>query len=334
MRTIDVPTGKILIMDAQKGKLECLSIGDYGQASNIKADFLGFTNDINGVPNGDIMSLEEKWVITLSTQYGCSMGCSFCDVPLVGPGVNASLKDLWTQFDAAVNAYGNRHTKRLNVHYARMGEPTFNRSVLYHARTLKTDSGIQADTIHPVLTTMMPKKNKFLFEYVREWVGIKNVDYAGEAGLQLSINSTDDDQRDQMFNGSSYCLGTISRFGQLLPPPVGRKYTLNFALADGYEVDGNKLRTLFDPEHWMVKITPIHVTRATTENKIETTGGYDTYTPYHEAEQSCIKAGFDVLVFIPSRDEDEGMITCGNAVLSGREPVGIKKPGEAIAKPG
>ena len=29
---------------------------------------------------------------------------------------------------------------------------------------------------------------------------------------------------------------------------------------------------------------------------------------------------FDTLVFVPSRDEDEGLITCGNAVLAGRTP--------------
>ena len=33
-----------------------------------------------------------------------------------------------------------------------------------------------------------------------------------------------------------------------------------------------------------------------------------------------LDAGFDVLVFLASKAEDEGMITCGNAVLSGRMP--------------
>ena len=31
-------------------------------------------------------------------------------------------------------------------------------------------------------------------------------------------------------------------------------------------------------------------------------------------------AGFDVIVFIPSLDEDLGLITCGNAILSGSVP--------------
>ena len=28
-------------------------------------------------------------------------------------------------------------------------------------------------------------------------------------------------------------------------------------------------------------------------------------------------AGFDVLVFVPSIDEEDGLVTCGNAILGG-----------------
>lgn len=38
------------------------------------------------------------------------------------------------------------------------------------------------------------------------------------------------------------------------------------------------------------------------------------------AEEKLKAAGFDVLVFIASREEDEGRITCGNAILSGTRP--------------
>lgn len=50
------------------------------------------------------------------------------------------------------------------------------------------------------------------------------------------------------------------------------------------------------------------------------TGGYSSFVPYQKAESDLINAGFDVLVFIPSSDEDEGRITCGNAILSGTMP--------------
>ena len=94
VRNIKVPTGNICVMKGEEGLIEFLSIGDYGKDSNIKADFLGITRELNGVPNGEIMPLSEKWVITISTQYGCSMGCKFCDVPKVGKGLNATLKTI------------------------------------------------------------------------------------------------------------------------------------------------------------------------------------------------------------------------------------------------
>jgi len=137
-RNIKVPTGNICIMQGEKGLLEFLSIGDYGRNVNVKADFLGLKNDINGVPNGEIMPLSDKWVITTSTQYGCSMGCKFCDVPKVGKGINATYEDLKNQVVNAIMLHPEiKKTKRLNVHYARMGEPTWNFDVIDFTLDLK-----------------------------------------------------------------------------------------------------------------------------------------------------------------------------------------------------
>ena len=327
MQTIyNVPTGKIVTNDFSRGKLEFLSIGDYGQSANIKADFLGMKEPIRGVPNGEIMPLEEKWVITISTQYGCNMKCSFCDVPLVGPGKNATVDDMMSQIHQARDLYPDvKKTKRLNIHFARMGEPTFNRDVLVVGRFLsspivRSELNLECETLHPVMTTMMPKKNSQLEKFLYEWIQIKNFNFKGDANIQVSINSTDDEQRDKMYNGSTRSLKEISELVKDFPDPVGRKYCLNMAMADGYEGDGKKMADLFDPDKWMVKITPIHVNNSTIENGIKSTGAYDLYDFYAPHEESFKNAGFDTLVFVPSYDEDYGMITCGNAILSGRRP--------------
>lgn len=97
LQNIIVPTGSILIVEGDKGNLECLSIGDYGKEANVKAKFLGLNEELNGVPNGQIMPLEKKWVLTLSTQYGCNSHCKFCDCPKVGKGINATYNDLKNQ---------------------------------------------------------------------------------------------------------------------------------------------------------------------------------------------------------------------------------------------
>lgn len=319
-----VPTGDILVAESIEGMpLEFVSLADYGKDVNLKADFLGLTREPMRVEHVQPMPLSEKWVVTISTQYGCSMGCRFCDVPRVGRGKNIGALDLMWQIISAVSLHPEiRETKRLNIHYARMGEPTFNPAVLGVTRNLhsKLEPYIHAETIHPVVSTMMPRDNKNLEAFLTEWMYLKNGRYGGEAGLQLSINSTNDKQREKMFNGNSLSLGAISYLADKLPYPLGRKITLNFALA-GYTIQPKKLAKMFDPDKFVVKLTPMHRTQNAVKNKIETRGDAASYTPYAELEAALKDAGFDVLVFLASDAEDMSKITCGNAVLASGAPV-------------
>lgn len=323
LKNIQVPTGNICIMQGEKGNLEFLSIGDYGKQANIKADFLGIERELNGVPNGKVMPLTEKWVVTISTQYGCSMNCKFCDVPKVGKGVNAKWMDLDNQILSALSLHPEiKHTKRLNIHYARMGEPTWNMNVIGNALELPSliEPFLGDSLIHPVISTMMPKANKLLFDFLDRWCSVKNGLYQGNAGLQFSINSTDDAQREYLFSGNAMLLQDVAAMAARLPMPKGRKYALNFALADSSIIDEHVLINLFPADKFMCKITPLHDTKSCEENHLQTTGGYRSFTPYKDVETRLKSVGYDVIVFIPSFDEDNGLITCGNAILSGNMP--------------
>jgi len=325
MKTFTIPTGYLFTDHYSKGELETLSIGDYGKAHNVKADFLGYRDEIAGVPNTHCMPLSEKWVVTVSTQYGCPMRCTFCDVPNVKWNGNASFEDLKAQLYNAIGLFPCvSYTERLNVHFARMGEPIFNENVLLfgewiyrNKHQIRKDTGLRIEVIHPVLTTSSPRKFVHLEERLIRWCDIKNNLYNGQAGLQLSINSTSDDQRSLTYNDMQIKLEDLARIADKMPIPVGRKYCLNFAYATGNEVDGDKLRNWFDAEKFMCKITPIHNNNACRANGIETVGGYDSYFPYTSPESALIAAGFDVLVFVPSLDEEDGLVTCGNVVLGG-----------------
>ena len=311
LETFPVPTGNIFIVEGAKGKLEMLSLGDYGQHINL--------NQHKPVPSGiPIMPLEEKWVVTVSTQYGCSMGCEFCDVPKVGPGKNATLYDLQNQILTALTLEDvPKWTKRLNIHFARMGEPTWNPAVLDCGKWI-ADHLMDVYNPHPVVSTMMPRHNEWLKTFIHTWMRLKNRVYKGNAGLQLSINSTDEEERQRMFNNNACSLDEIASimYGII---PVGRKITLNFAIA-GYKIDAEKLARLFSPELYVVKLTPMHKTDTALNFDIKTSGDYTTPEPYLEVEAKMKAAGFETLLFIASKDEDEGRITCGNAVLSGSRP--------------
>jgi 23S rRNA (adenine2503-C2)-methyltransferase len=227
LRNLQVPTGNILIVQGERGPLECLSLGDYGQAVNL--------NQHRKVEHGPMLPLSEKWVITVSTQYGCSMGCQFCDVPKVGPGRNATAGDLFGQITAAMSLHSGIHrTKRLNIHFARMGEPTWNQAVIGCGMKLASYMWKYMN-VHPVVSTMMPCMNRNLRSFLIQWMQVKNVLFDGNAGLQLSINSTDENERIDMFRDNALTLESISEVMDGMHPK-GRKITLNFAVA-GYQID-------------------------------------------------------------------------------------------------
>lgn len=309
-------TGKIYV-DKEK-KLEFLTVGDYGKENNIKANFLGLTKEINGVANTSV-DLTKKWVATISTQHGCPMHCRFCDCPKYGYYGNVSKDNLQYQIETILQNEQIKHTDRFNVHFARMGEPTFNPDVLeFTSKHLRqtVKNYINAKTIHPVVSTMLPMRNTNLKYFLREWCEIKNVAYRGEAGLQFSINSTDEEQRNWQFNNMSLSLNEISNIANLLQMPVGRKYTLNFAVTRETILDAKALTKMFDKNKFIVKITPIHQTKAALSNKFDVTTSYADYDVYRDFEQPLLDFGWDVIVFVPSVEEDADRITCGNALIA------------------
>lgn len=309
MKTILTHTGKIYV-DTEHN-LEFLTVGDYGKENNIKANFLGLTKEINGVANTEV-DLSKKWVATISTQKGCPMNCKFCDVPKFGFYGNASIEDMERQIRTIIENESVRYTERFNVHFARMGEPTWNDNVLAFGIALKgvvRKCELRADTVHPVVSTMLPKANTKLENFLQVWCSIKNDLYGGEAGLQLSINSTSDKQRLELFDYKSLSLSAISKIADKLPMPKGRKYTLNFPVTAQTILDAKELTSLFDKDKFIVKITPIH--ESAIENGFEVTG-YSDYNVYRMFEQPLLEEGWDV----PSKEEDSDRITCGNALIA------------------
>ena len=192
-------TGNI-ISDEELG-LEYLFVGDYGKENNIKASFLGYDKRIERVEHRQV-TLEDKLVVTVSSQKGCPMKCNFCDCPKLGFHGNVSKVGLISEITTAIALSEIKHGERLNVHFARMGEPTFNKSVIGAAVDIAKiiqdkDSDVTFKEYYPVVSTMMPKSNKNLKRFLHEWVKA-GYEYGGEDGfgLQFSINTLDENDRD------------------------------------------------------------------------------------------------------------------------------------------
>lgn len=317
MRKItETHTGKI-VTDTDLN-LEYLYVGDYGKENNIKASFLGYDKRIDKVEHKPV-DITDKLVVTVSSQKGCPMDCNFCDCPKLGFKGNVTLPELITEIMSGVALSGIKHGQRLNVHYARMGEPTFNPNVItsaeFIAQMLMNDhSDVTFDTYHPVVSTMMPKANKNLKEFLHKWVEI-GFAYGGEDGfgLQFSINTLDENDRNEMFRNRSLSLQEISDIIKELPMPKKRKYTLNFAVTSKSNLDVALMNKYFDKEKCIVKMTPIHETVEAVDEGYEIVHDFDVYEQF---EQPLVNDGWDVIVFVPSKEEDEDRITCGNSLIA------------------
>ena len=74
--------------------------------------------------------IEEKWVVLVSTLFGCPVGCKMCDagnaMPYGGP---ISTADMLAQIQFAVSnrfPKGLSRIKKLKIQFARMAEPSEN----------------------------------------------------------------------------------------------------------------------------------------------------------------------------------------------------------------
>ncbi len=313
---VNTHTGKI-VSDTDLC-LEYLYVGDYGKENNIKADFLGYTKRIDKVEHKSV-DITDKLVVTVSSQKGCPMNCNFCDCPKLGFHGNASTIELVSEITTGIALSGIKHGERLNVHYARMGEPTFNPNVITSAKIIfqivkDSNADISFNTYHPVVSTMMPKSNKNLEKFLHDWVDTGFI-YGGEDGfgLQFAINTLDEEERNKMFRNNSLSLQEISDIIKSLPMPKKRKYTLNFAVTSKCNLDVDLMNKYFNKDKCIVKITPIHETVEAVNEGYEIVTDFDVYEKF---EQPLVKDGWDVIVFVPSKEEDADRITCGNSLIA------------------
>lgn len=293
--------------------MEYLYVGDYGKENNIKASFLGYNKRIDKVKHKEV-DITDKLVVTVSTQKGCPMRCNFCDCPKLGFKGNVSTWELVSEISTAIALSKIQNGKRLNVHYARMGEPTFNFNVIEATKIIGELSMNTFKEFHPVVSTMMPKYNHSLLAFLNQWTYLSKVaNWNGGIGLQFSINTLDENDRNEMFRDMSLSLQEIKEIIDVLPIPIGRKYTLNFAVTSKSNLDVDLMNKYFDKNKCIVKITPIHETVEAVDEGYEIVTNFDVYERF---EQPLVNDGWDVIVFVPSKEEDEDRITCGNSLIA------------------
>jgi 23S rRNA (adenine2503-C2)-methyltransferase len=145
---------------------------------------------------------------------------------------------------------------------------------------------------------------------------VKNRLYSnGHFQFQYSIHTTDVALRDKLIPVRKWSFGQMASYGERFYRPGDRKITLNFALAEGMPVEPDVMLCYFDPDRYLVKITPVNPTCRAVQNGLST--HIDPYRPEtgQAVAQSLMDAGYDVIVSIGEVEENEIGSNCGQYVL-------------------
>ncbi len=252
---------------------------------------------------------DEKWVLIVSTLYGCPVRCRFCDAGSHYRG-KLSARDMIAQVDCMVlRRYPDRRVPagKFKVQFARMGEPAFNENVIDAMAELP--KRFDAPGLMPAVSTIAPAGCGRFFDRLLD---IKRNLFGGHFQLQFSIHTTDPDLRHWLVPARKWGFERIAAYGESFVEPGDRKVALNFALAERMPVDTEVLRRHFSPEHFVIKLTPVNPTLRARRSGIVSHIRPDEER--YDIVDSLKGAGYEVIVSIGELEENHIGSNCGQYV--------------------
>ena len=255
---------------------------------------------------------EDKWVLLVSTMFGCPIGCSMCDAGGHYQG-KPTKEQILAQIDFLVRKHypdGIIPAKQFKIQFARMGEPTLNPQVLNVLDELP--ELYKAPGLMPSISTVAPKGCDDFLERLME---IKFNRYSnGYFQFQFSIHTTDEDLRDQIIPVKKWSFAQMKAYGERFYSPGDRKITLNFALAQDMPVDPAVLLNNFDPDKFLIKITPLNPTYQAMENQLSSYIDPSIADHGYEIVETLKNAGYQVIVSIGEVEENLIGSNCGQYI--------------------
>ncbi|MFA6989001.1 MAG: hypothetical protein WC197_02930 [Candidatus Gastranaerophilaceae bacterium] len=252
---------------------------------------------------------EKKWVIIISSLFGCPVECKFCDAGGKYTG-KLSKEELLTQIDFLVkNRFksNNPECEKFKIQFARIGEPAFNKNVLEVLKKLPLL--YKNTTIMPSISTIAPVGCD---EFFKELISIKNNFYKENFQLQFSIHNTDEEIRNQLIPVKKWSFEQIKEYGTAFYQRGERRITLNFAIKNDTAIDKQVLLKYFDPEIFLIKITPINPTHKALDNNL-----FSTLNVEH-LNNSLVKelknVGYQVILSIGELEENNIGSNCGQYI--------------------
>ena len=257
-------------------------------------------------------SREDKWVLMISTLFGCPINCKMCDA---GGHYRGKLteEEMFSQIEYLIGQRypsGQVPSKQFKIQFARMGEPALNPAVLDLLRSLP--GRLQAPGLLPSFSTIAPHGTDDFFE---ELIDIKDEYYpGGRFQFQFSIHTTDTARRDELIPVRKWDFQKMGAFGERYYQPGDRKITLNFALAEDSPVDPGVLLEYFDPELFLVKITPLNPTYQALASGLKSYVKHKDEISDYPVLQAVEQAGYQLILSIGEQEENRIGSNCGQYV--------------------
>ena len=255
-------------------------------------------------------NIREKWVLIVSTLFGCPVDCSFCDAGGNYKGRLAKEEILFQIEYPVLKRFPDRFidSEKFKIQFSRMGEPSFNHAVLDVLEELPDH--FKWKTFIPSLSTIAPIGTNRFFDRLGE---IKHRLYPESFQLQFSLHSTSVKQRDEWLPVKKWSFSQIAEYGKHFYQPEGKKITLNFAVAENSIIEAKELRKHFSPDIFLVKLTPVNPTYKADANKIRS--GIDgDGDRSRDLIRSLSDEGFEVVLSIGEMEENRIGSNCGQYV--------------------
>ena len=254
---------------------------------------------------------EKKWVLVISTMYGCPIGCLMCDAGEYYHG-KVSKEGMLEEIDYIIRARfpeGKIPIEKLKIQFARMGEPSLNNDVLEVMKELPKI--YDAPGLMPCISTIAPNGGE---DFLNELISVKDEYYPnGNFQLQFSIHSTDENLRHKWITTNIWDLEEISKYGEKWFKEGDRRITLNFAVAADSIIDPDVILKHFKPSMYWIKLTPVNPTSKAQSNQLKS-GITEENSEYFPLVKAFRERGFDAEISIGEWEENKIGSNCGQYV--------------------
>ena len=195
----------------------------------------------NKLSSYELGSRAERWMIGVSCMSGCPVHCRFCATGQMKGYRNLTSEEIVEQVEFIINSREEKfiEAKEHKINYTRMGEPFLN-----------------IDNVRKAIE-IIDEKYPNTHHYIST-IGIKDSDFSwikDNITLQISVHSLIDEKRNWLIPFKNKM--TLTELGQIRTKS-NLKTTLNMTLVDKDDFDIIRLKELFNPEYFFIKLSPIN----------------------------------------------------------------------------